>query len=137
MERASPLAAPPGERVWFDIVVTNQRQGIVMKTNSPVRPTWFSRLINQPRSRRRASQRTGPPVRSRPRLEALEDRLAPATTITINGTVTLDESPGLQNTGSPVGAEDNNDSDVPLTTLQNSVDPDAAAFYNRLLALGF
>jgi hypothetical protein len=58
------------------------------------------------------------------------------TTITINGTDTLDESLGLQNTGIPAGGEDNNDSDVSLATLQNSVDPDAAAFYNRLVALG-
>src|SRR5262245_54460137 len=49
-------------------------------------------------------------------------------TITINGTVTLDESSGLQNTGIPVGAEDNNDSDVSLGTLQSTV----AAFSNRL-----
>src|SRR5262245_7736897 len=57
----------------------------------------------------RGVKQRGPSASSRPRLEALEDRLAPATTITINGTVTLDESPGLQNTGIPVGAEDNND----------------------------
>src|SRR5262245_50843164 len=51
-----------------------------------------------------------------------------ATTITINGSVTLDESLGLQNTGVPVGSEDNNDSDVSLATLQSTV----AAFSNRL-----
>ena len=50
------------------------------------------------------------------------------TTITITGSVTLDESLGLQNTGIPVGAEDNNDSDVSLGTLQSTV----AAFSNRL-----
>src|SRR5262245_3633444 len=51
-----------------------------------------------------------------------------AKTITINGSVTLDESLGLQNTGVPVGSEDNNDSDVSLATLQSTV----AAFSNRL-----
>ena len=50
------------------------------------------------------------------------------TTITINGSVTLDESFGLQNTGVAVGSEDNNDSDVLLTTLQSG----AATFYHRL-----
>src|SRR6266498_4320693 len=51
-----------------------------------------------------------------------------ATTITINGSVTLDESAGLQNSGVAVGAEDNNDSDVSLATLQSG----ALSFYNRL-----
>src|SRR5262245_28868747 len=51
-----------------------------------------------------------------------------ATTITINGSVTLDESLGLQNTGVPQSGEDNNDSDVSLATLQSTV----AAFSNRL-----
>src|SRR5437588_10096543 len=51
-----------------------------------------------------------------------------ATQITINGTMTLDESLGLQNTGIAVGSEDNNDSDVSLSTLQTG----ALAFYNRL-----
>src|SRR5262249_18168214 len=53
-----------------------------------------------------------------------------ATTITINGSVTLDESLGLQNSGipNPVSGEDNNDSDVSLATLQSAV----AAFSNRL-----
>src|SRR6516164_4492392 len=53
-----------------------------------------------------------------------------ATTITINGSVTLDESSGLQNSGipNPVSGEDNNDSDVALSTLQSTV----AAFSNRL-----
>src|SRR5262245_56410339 len=51
------------------------------------------------------------------------------TTITINGSVTLDESLGLQNgTGTPPPGEDNNDSDVALSTLQTGV----VAFYNRL-----
>src|SRR5215831_17723185 len=51
------------------------------------------------------------------------------TTITINGSVTLDESLGLQNgTGTPPPGEDNNDSDVSLGTLQSTV----AAFSNRL-----
>ena len=51
-----------------------------------------------------------------------------ATTITINGSVTLDEFLGLQSTGVAVGSEDNNDSDVSLATLQSTV----ATFYNRL-----
>src|SRR6516164_7195193 len=57
-----------------------------------------------------------------------------ATTITINGSVTLDESSGLQNSGipNPVSGEDNNDSDVSLSTLQSTV----AAFYNRLFNNG-
>src|SRR5262245_43831809 len=56
-----------------------------------------------------------------------------ATTITINGSVTLDESLGLQNTNIPVpGVEDNNDSDVSLNTLQSG----ASAFYNRLFGPG-
>ena len=56
-----------------------------------------------------------------------------ATTITINGSVTLDESLGLQNSGIGVpGVEDNNDSDVSLATLQSG----ASAFYNRLFGPG-
>jgi hypothetical protein len=51
--------------------------------------------------------------------------------ITINGTVTLDESAGLQTGGVAVPPEDNNDSDVSLATLQT----DAATFYARLNAL--
>src|SRR5262245_64404926 len=53
-----------------------------------------------------------------------------ATTITINGSMTLDESSALQNSGipNPVSGEDNNDSDVSLGTLQSTV----AAFSNRL-----
>src|SRR5262249_38695997 len=53
------------------------------------------------------------------------------TTITITGSVTLDESLGLQNgsiTPTPPPGEDNNDSDVALSTLQSAV----AAFSNRL-----
>src|SRR6516225_8050521 len=50
-----------------------------------------------------------------------------ATTITITGSLTLDESLGLQNIGSPA-PEDANDSDVSLTTLQSG----ASAFSNRL-----
>src|SRR4051812_42888778 len=61
----------------------------------------------------------------RPLLEALEDRLAPATTITITGSVTLDESPGLQTSGVAVPGEDNNDNDVALSQLPPS-------FSNRL-----
>jgi hypothetical protein len=48
--------------------------------------------------------------------------------IIINGSVTLDESLGLQNTGVAVPGEDNNDKDVSLATLQAG----AASFYNRL-----
>src|SRR5262249_40705753 len=51
-----------------------------------------------------------------------------AATITINGSVTLDESLGLQNSHIPQSGEDNNDSDVSLSTLQSTV----AAFSNRL-----
>src|SRR5262245_15732381 len=54
-----------------------------------------------------------------------------ATTITINGSVTLDESLGLQNSPNPQ-PEDNNDSDVSLATLQSTV----AAFSNRLFNSG-
>jgi hypothetical protein len=50
------------------------------------------------------------------------------TTITINGTVTFDESSSLQNTGTSVPGEDNNDQDVLLTVLQSGV----SAFYSRL-----
>src|SRR5215469_447050 len=49
-------------------------------------------------------------------------------TITITGSVTLDESLGLQNTGTAVTGEDNNDSDVSLATLQSG----STTFYNRL-----
>ena len=48
--------------------------------------------------------------------------------ITINGSVTLDESAGLQNSGVAAPPEDNNDSDISLATLQT----DVASFYNRL-----
>jgi hypothetical protein len=61
-------------------------------------------------------------------LEPLERRQLLSTNITINGSITLDESPGLQNTNVPVTGEDNNDSDVSLATLQSG----AAAFSNRL-----
>ena len=57
-----------------------------------------------------------------------------STIITINGTVTLDESAGLQNTGIPVGDEDNNDNDVSLATLMT--DPTASVFYDRLFGNG-
>src|SRR5262245_51492643 len=63
-----------------------------------IRQRLTSRLFNLFRPRRRASQRTGPPARFRPRLEALEDRTVPSLTVTLTGTtVTLDESAGLQN----------------------------------------
>ena len=48
--------------------------------------------------------------------------------MTINGSVTLDASLGFQNSGVPGSGEDNDDSDVSLSTLQ----PQALAFYNRL-----
>ena len=51
-----------------------------------------------------------------------------ATMITINGTDTLDESLGLQNSGVAVTGEDNNDNDVSLATLQAN----ALSFYSRL-----
>ena len=52
-----------------------------------------------------------------------------ATAITINGSVTLDESSGLQNTGVPAGAEDNNDSDVAFSIAST---PLPTSFSNRL-----
>src|SRR5687768_7436637 len=48
--------------------------------------------------------------------------------ITINGSVTLDESGALQDSGIAAPPEDNNDSDVSLATLQGAV----VGFYNRL-----
>jgi len=48
--------------------------------------------------------------------------------ITLTGdSVTLDESPGLQNTGVPTATEDNNDSDVAFATLQSTF---AARLFN-------
>lgn len=55
-----------------------------------------------------------------------------AISITINGSVTLDESAGLQTGGVATSTEDNNDSDVTLATLQST----AATFYNRLFGGG-
>src|SRR5215472_10169421 len=52
-----------------------------------------------------------------------------ATAITINGSVMLDESSGLQNTGVPAGAEDNNDSDVAFSIAST---PLPTSFSNRL-----
>src|SRR5688572_21695401 len=60
--------------------------------------------------------------------EPLESRRLMAVTVT--GTVTLDESSGLQTGGVAVTGEDNNDSDVTLGTLQTQ----AATFYNRLFS---
>src|SRR5215472_5556496 len=51
-----------------------------------------------------------------------------ATTITINGSMTVDESSGLQNSGIAGPGEDNNDRDVALSTLQTGV----VASYTRL-----
>src|SRR5262249_41370634 len=100
--------------------------GTIMTTLSTLRQRWFSRFLNMFRQRRRTPKRTGPPARFLPRLEPLEPRWVPAT-ININGSVTLDESLGLQNIGSPApgGANDN---DVSIATLQTG----ASAFYNRL-----
>src|SRR5262245_9930155 len=58
--------------------------------------------------------------------EPLECRRMMSATVT--GSVTLDESNGLQNSGVAVTGEDNNDSDVALSTMQTQ----AATFYNRL-----
>ena len=60
--------------------------------------------------------------------ELLESRRLFAVTVT--GTVTLDESSGLQTGGAAVTGEDNNDNDVTLGTLQTQ----AATFYNRLFS---
>lgn len=48
--------------------------------------------------------------------------------VTITGSITLDESANLQTGGVAAGAEDNNDSDVSLATVSSG----ASAFYNRL-----
>ena len=52
--------------------------------------------------------------------------------ISINGTLTLDETTGLQTGGVAVGDEDNNDNDVTLATLL----AESATFYNRLFTAG-
>ena len=62
-------------------------------------------------------------------IEALECRQM--LTVTINGSVTLDESSGLQTSGVAVTGEDNNDNDVALSVLQSQ----AASFYNRLFGI--
>ena len=51
-----------------------------------------------------------------------------AATMTINGSVTLDELLGLQNSGVPGAGESNDDRDVSLSEWQSQ----ALAFYNRL-----
>src|SRR5262245_27273894 len=96
-----------------------------------IRRRSVSALFNLFRSQRRAPQRAGLPSRFRPRLELLEDRWVPAT-ITINGSVTLDESLGLQKSGVPVAGEDNNDSDVSLDTFKAG----SLTCYNRLFGPG-
>src|SRR4051794_29904275 len=63
--------------------------------------------------------------------EPLEGRRLLAAAV-INGTVTLDESAGLQTSGVAVTGEDNNDSDVALSALQSQ----ASTFYNRLFGAG-
>src|SRR4051794_4525632 len=63
--------------------------------------------------------------------ERLEERRLFAAAV-INGTVTLDESAGLQTSGIAVAGEDNNDNDVALSLLQSQ----AATFYNRLFGSG-
>jgi hypothetical protein len=50
--------------------------------------------------------------------------------ITINGTVTLDESLSLQTGTDPTNVNDGND--VALSVMSSSIDPDVVAFYNRL-----
>ena len=62
--------------------------------------------------------------------ERLEDRRLLSATAAVNGSVTLDESPGLQTGGIAAGGEDNNDNDVALSLLQSQ----ASTFYNRLFA---
>ena len=69
-------------------------------------------------------------VSSRIRAEQLESRRLMAVTVT--GSVTLDESPGLQTGGVAVTGEDNNDSDVTLATLQSQ----AASLNTRLFGAG-
>jgi len=59
--------------------------------------------------------------------ERLEERRLFAA-VAINGSVTLDESAGLQVSGVAVAGEDNNDNDVALSTLQSQ----APTFYTRL-----
>src|SRR5215813_13868576 len=56
------------------------------------------------------------------------------TTITIKGSVTFDESSGLQNSGIPVTGEDNNDNDVAfkLDPLHPELNPLPTAFSDRL-----
>ena len=51
-----------------------------------------------------------------------------ATTLTVNGSVTLDDLLGCRNSGTAAGSGYNNDNDVSLATLQAN----ALAFYNRL-----
>jgi hypothetical protein len=63
-------------------------------------------------------------------LEPLEPRQL--FTVVVTGSVTLDESPGLQTSNVAVTGEDNNDNDVSLATLQSQ----AATFYNRLFGAG-
>ena len=53
----------------------------------------ISTLLDLFRGRRRRPERKSPLARSRPRLEALEERLAPALTILAQN-ITLDETPG-------------------------------------------
>ena len=59
-----------------------------------------------------------------------------ATTITITGSVTLDESLGLQNSGVPVTGDDNNDSDVSLATLQAGASAFSGRLFNSVLTGG-
>ena len=64
-----------------------------------------------------------------PQLEPLERRQLMS--VAINGSITLDESAGLQTSGIAVSGEDNNDNDVALSTMQSQ----AASFYNRLFGV--
>jgi hypothetical protein len=54
--------------------------------------------------------------------------------ITINGTVTLDESPTLQTGTDPTNVADGND--IAFSVMSSSADPDVLAFYNRLFGAG-
>src|SRR5687768_11656917 len=84
-----------------------------------------SRLSSRARSPPRSIAR-----RSRAAIETLEYRRMMS--VAIDGSVTLDESAGLQTGGIVVGGEDNNDSDVALSALQSQ----ASSFYNRLFGSG-
>src|SRR5688500_7055225 len=97
-------------------------------------PTNLSSTPSFPQLCRRPSaespQDRGVRAVSRAVMDCLEGRRLLSTTIT--GSVTLDESVGLQTGGSAVTNEDNNDNDVTLAVLQSNV----ATFYDRLFGAG-